>query len=361
MSRLAATLIVGAVVIGGFATVNHFSQFTGTVVRIVDGDTLIASVGGKETTIRLLNVDTPETKDPNQPPECLGVEATEYLNGRLPAGTKIKLEYDAERFDRYGRTLAAVFESEEFISAEIARRGLGAAVVFEPNRKYYQQVSEAQEAARAAGVGLFDPTLPCTIPAQVNNSVTQLTQGAPAAITSTEAADAAAGIGAALQAGETLPATLDVIESGTHAVLAGAHRADVTAYRARLEPALNRGVTLTHWYKMEYWRLQQEEAAAAEAARLAEQARLAEEARLAAEQARLAEEAREAEADRLAAEQARLAEQEERAAAASAAKSAPKTATSSAPRPATTTTSNPYPGYTGPRCYAPGGKTWKPC
>lgn len=134
MSRLAATLVVGAVVIGGFATVNHFSQFTGTVVRIVDGDTLIASVGGKETTIRLLNVDTPETKDPNQPPECLGVEATEYLNGRLPAGTKIKLEYDAERFDRYGRTLAAVFESEEFISAEIARRGLGAAVVFEPNR-----------------------------------------------------------------------------------------------------------------------------------------------------------------------------------------------------------------------------------
>src|SRR5690606_744303 len=83
---------------------------TGVVVRVIDGDTIAATVNGEEKTIRLLNIDTPETKHPNEPIQCLGPEATVYLESRLEPGDEIGLEYDIERLDRFGRTLAGVYE-----------------------------------------------------------------------------------------------------------------------------------------------------------------------------------------------------------------------------------------------------------
>ena len=104
----------------------------GVVQRVVDGDTVDVSVGGTTTRIRLLNVDTPETVDPNEPVQCLGPEATEFLKSVLPAGTAVRLEYNEERTDRYDRTLAAVFTPDgKLVNAEIARQGLGAPLVVE--------------------------------------------------------------------------------------------------------------------------------------------------------------------------------------------------------------------------------------
>ena len=58
------------------------------VVRVVDGDTFEASINGEQKTVRLLNVDTPETKDPKAPVECMGPEATKALEQLLnPSGT----------------------------------------------------------------------------------------------------------------------------------------------------------------------------------------------------------------------------------------------------------------------------------
>jgi micrococcal nuclease len=137
-----------------------------TVVRVIDGDTFKASINGEEKTVRLLNVDTPETKDPNAPVECLGPEATKGLEQLLPVGAEVRLELDIEPLDKYGRTLAGVFDSGgKLVNAEVARLGLGIPVLFEPNRKFYPPVVAAFDEARTRGAGLNSADIPC-LPAQ---------------------------------------------------------------------------------------------------------------------------------------------------------------------------------------------------
>lgn len=123
--------------------------------------------GGSEHRIRLLNVDTPETKDPNKAVECLGPEATAYLEQPLEPGDVVRLEFDEEVHDRYDRELAGVFEGDVLVNAEIARRGLGVPVVFEPNRLFYDEVVAAYDEGRKAAVGVFDPAMECTFASRV--------------------------------------------------------------------------------------------------------------------------------------------------------------------------------------------------
>src|SRR5438128_5228314 len=75
----------------------------GRVTRVVDGDTII--VGDER--VRLIGVDTPETKKPGTPVQCFGKKATAFTK-RLVEHRKVTLERDAEERDRYGRLLAYV-------------------------------------------------------------------------------------------------------------------------------------------------------------------------------------------------------------------------------------------------------------
>lgn len=180
----------------------------GEVVRVIDGDTLIVEVAGEDLTIRLLNIDTPETKHPDHPVQCQGPEATTFLTERLPAGTEIELEYDQEREDRYGRTLAGVFESDSLVNAEIAAAGLGVPVLFEPNDKFFREVTDASEDARAHARGLFSPEIECTIPAKVS-SLTSAVSGIPAGVDGDPAA--------ALESAEALAAEVNALALGLEA------------------------------------------------------------------------------------------------------------------------------------------------
>lgn len=163
------TAALGALVVGAAAlgAVVGDDDRRGEVVRVIDGDTLVALVDGEETTIRLLNIDTPETKHPDEPVQCLGPEASQFLAERLPAGTEIELDYDKERLDLYDRTLAAVYESESLINAEIAAEGLGVPVYFAPNDRFLPPVEEAARSAQEEGLGLFSPEVGCALPAQL--------------------------------------------------------------------------------------------------------------------------------------------------------------------------------------------------
>lgn len=132
-----------------------------TVVRVVDGDTLIADVDGERTRVRLLNIDAPELHHGTQAQECLGPEATAFLARRLPGGTTVTLAFDREREDRYGRTLAGVYEGDSLVNAEVAEAGLALPVLFEPNDRFYAAVVDASDDAERAGRGLFDPASGC--------------------------------------------------------------------------------------------------------------------------------------------------------------------------------------------------------
>ena len=80
----------------------------GTVSRVVDGDTIYVSSGGRSQDVRLIGIDTPETVDPDRPVGCYGPQASAFMKHWL-TGRSVKLVYDRETHDKYGRFLAYVY------------------------------------------------------------------------------------------------------------------------------------------------------------------------------------------------------------------------------------------------------------
>ena len=130
---------------------------TGTVVAVVDGDTLDVDLGGRTERVRLLGIDTPETVDPDRPVGCHGPEASALTHSLLPDGTAVRLERDTEARDRYGRLLAYVFRVDDglFVNEAILAAGEAETLSIEPNHAYAGRLAAAAEAARASGTGLW--------------------------------------------------------------------------------------------------------------------------------------------------------------------------------------------------------------
>ena len=78
------------------------------VVRVIDGDTIEVSIGGQDEDVRYIGVDTPETVKPDTPVQCYGPQASAE-NHRLVDGRTVRLVFDRERRDVYGRLLAYVY------------------------------------------------------------------------------------------------------------------------------------------------------------------------------------------------------------------------------------------------------------
>jgi micrococcal nuclease len=123
------------------------------VTRVVDGDTLV--VTGDER-VRLIGVDTPETKKPGTPVQCFGRKAT-ALTERLIDGRRVRLELDVEHRDRYGRLLAYVRRAGDglFLNAELVRRGYATALTVPPDVRYADRFVRLAREARQAGRGLW--------------------------------------------------------------------------------------------------------------------------------------------------------------------------------------------------------------
>jgi micrococcal nuclease len=126
-----------------------------TVVReVVDGDTIV--VGDGES-VRLIGVDTPETRHPAKGVQCFGREAARQTAALLPRGTRVRLVHDVERTDRYGRTLAYVVRVRDglFVNAALLRDGFGQPLTIPPNVAHADSFRELAGQARASGRGLW--------------------------------------------------------------------------------------------------------------------------------------------------------------------------------------------------------------
>lgn len=122
------------------------------VARVIDGDTIQLQDG---TRVRLIGVDTPETVHPSRPVEEYGKEASAFTR-RMLEGARVYLEYDVERFDRYGRTLAYVWLPDGTLFNELLLfEGYAQVSTFPPNVKYVERFLAAQRQAREAGSGLW--------------------------------------------------------------------------------------------------------------------------------------------------------------------------------------------------------------
>jgi len=93
------------------------------VVRIIDGDTIeVCCVFGDRVKVRYIGIDTPEIHHPMKGVEPYGKEAVE-TNRKLVDGKTVRLEFDVEQRDKYGRILAYVYlEDGTFVDAWLSGR-----------------------------------------------------------------------------------------------------------------------------------------------------------------------------------------------------------------------------------------------
>ena len=124
------------------------------VIRVVDGDTVEARIGGEVEDVRLIGVDTPETVKPETPVECFGPQASEFTH-RLLKRRRVRLVFGVERFDVYDRLLAYVYIGHRFFNAELVRRGLARTLAIPPNTRYRARFKSLELAAARAGRGLW--------------------------------------------------------------------------------------------------------------------------------------------------------------------------------------------------------------
>ena len=119
--------------------------------RVIDGDTIVLSNGEK---VRLIGVDTPETKHSQKPVEYYGKEATAFTK-RMVGGKVVKLKYDVQRRDEYDRLLAYVYlMNGTFLNAEIIKQGYGHAYTRFPF-KYMEEFKLYEKEARENKRGLW--------------------------------------------------------------------------------------------------------------------------------------------------------------------------------------------------------------
>lgn len=138
-----------------------------TVVRVVDGDTIVVRVGGDQATVRLIGIDTPETHHPDRPVECHGPEASARLTELVPAGSQVRLTRDVELHDVHGRVLAYVTRLPDGLDVNLAMVAEGHADTLRipPNTANAAAVAAAAADARAGGVGLWGHCAEASAPA----------------------------------------------------------------------------------------------------------------------------------------------------------------------------------------------------
>ena len=129
----------------------------GIVEYVIDGDTVDVIINGREERIRLIGIDTPETKKRDSPIECFGPEATAFTELLLPVGTPVYVERDIVNRDDYGRLLGYVYRADDgiFVNYEVMRQGFGQPLSIGPNDLYAQLFTDAARAAEADGAGLW--------------------------------------------------------------------------------------------------------------------------------------------------------------------------------------------------------------
>ena len=127
------------------------------VVRVIDGDTVDLRFGDRRERVRLIGIDTPETKKPNTPIQCFGPEASDFTKHLLEVGTSVLVRRDVEARDDYGRLLGYLYRSSDglFVNLELARLGYARPLTIAPNNAFASDFVRAASEAEATNLGLW--------------------------------------------------------------------------------------------------------------------------------------------------------------------------------------------------------------
>jgi micrococcal nuclease len=129
------------------------------IERVVDGDTIKLKSG---ETVRLLNIDTPETVKENTPVMCYGHEASDFAK-QIMTGQSVILRFDKEQRDKYGRVLAFVFATtadntlvENSYNAQLVKLGYARSYIIKPNNTQERYFRKVEREARDAKLGVWN-------------------------------------------------------------------------------------------------------------------------------------------------------------------------------------------------------------
>ena len=137
-----------------FATTGTVSAQTWVTVKWVnDGDTIVLTDGKR---VRYIGINSPEIDHDKQRAQPFGYAARTF-NKQMVLNRKVRLEFDLERHDRYGRLLAYIFLPEKiFLNEEMLQKGYAFFLFHKPNLKYNQRLLKAQQEAMKAKKGLWN-------------------------------------------------------------------------------------------------------------------------------------------------------------------------------------------------------------
>ena len=128
------------------------------VSKITDGDTFYVTTSSSENyKIRLIGIDAPETRNVGVKvrKEYFGTEAKIFVT-QLLKNKKVKLTFDVQKTDRYGRVLAYVYlENGVFLNQYLVENGFAVVATFPPNVKFVEVFTKAEKLARKKEVGLW--------------------------------------------------------------------------------------------------------------------------------------------------------------------------------------------------------------
>lgn len=151
-------LLSGCNLLGATDTGSSTDRTAVEVTEVIDGDTVKIIYDGKETTVRYLLVDTPETNHPRFGEQPLGPEATERNRELIEQAQQIEIEFDVgDRFDDYDRLLAYFYADGESVQEQLLEEGFArVAYVFPPNTRYVDEFRTAESEAKDAEIGIWE-------------------------------------------------------------------------------------------------------------------------------------------------------------------------------------------------------------
>jgi len=122
------------------------------VIAVIDGDTLLL---GNGRFVRYIGINTPEIEHHDKPGEPYGDAAARY-NARLIGRQRVRLEYDRQKTDHYGRLLAYVYtENGILLNRAMLAAGMAYYLYKPPNLRYAEDFLDAQIKAMNASKGIW--------------------------------------------------------------------------------------------------------------------------------------------------------------------------------------------------------------
>lgn len=160
---LAGVLFVLVILIGGWLVaeigqqpesgIGSSDEATASVEQVVDGDTARVLLDGRSESVRYIGIDTPEMNYEEGQPDCFASQATDRNEELLGRDDQVRLVFDKEKRDRYGRLLAYVYSGPTLLQEELLKGGYATTLEVPPNTSMADRFSKLEDEARDAGRG----------------------------------------------------------------------------------------------------------------------------------------------------------------------------------------------------------------